>query len=62
MTEHPFDPDVMVSLMSQLLELPIAPEYRPGVIANLTRNAEIAQIVMEFPLPDDIEIAPVFQP
>lgn len=52
----------LVDRMSELLELPIAPEYRPGVIANLERTATIAQLVMEFPLSDDLEMAPVFQP
>lgn len=45
-----------------LLELPIAPEYRPGVIANLERTAAIAQLVLEFPLPDELEPAPIFLP
>ncbi|NJO39117.1 MAG: DUF4089 domain-containing protein [Cyanobacteria bacterium CRU_2_1] len=62
MTEKPFDPAELVDLMSEFLDLPIAPEYRPGVIANLARTAAIAQLVMEFPIPDDIEIAPIFQP
>ncbi|MBF2001518.1 MAG: DUF4089 domain-containing protein [Synechococcales cyanobacterium C42_A2020_086] len=52
----------LVDLMAELLQLPIAPDYRPGVIANLQRTADIAQLVMEFPLPEEIEIAPVFDP
>ncbi|MBF2048746.1 MAG: DUF4089 domain-containing protein [Leptolyngbya sp. IPPAS B-1204] len=52
----------LVDLMAQLLQLPIDPEHRPGVIANLGRTAEIAQLVMEFPLPDEIEAAPLFEP
>lgn len=52
----------LVDLMAVFLELPIDPEYRPGVIANLERTATIAQLVMEFPIPDNIEAAPTFQP
>jgi hypothetical protein len=52
----------LVDLLAEILELPLQPEHRPGVIANLARTAEIAQLVMEFPLPDGIEVAPVFEP
>ena len=56
------DIPALVDLMSQLLDLPIDPDHRPGVIANLERTASIAQLVLNFPLPDEIEVAPVFQP
>ena len=62
MTEKPFDPADYVEQTAQLLDLPIAPEYRPGVVENFARIAAIATLVMEFPLPDDIEPAPVFEP
>jgi hypothetical protein len=62
MTDISVDPAELVDLMAQLLELPLDPEHRPGVVANFARTAAIAQLVMEFPLPDDIEIAPIFQP
>jgi hypothetical protein len=51
-----------VDAASILLDLPIALEYRTGVIANLERNAAIAQRVLEFPLPDNLEPAPLFLP
>jgi hypothetical protein len=44
------------------LALPIAPEHRPGVLANLERLAALAALVMEFPLRDETEAAPVFRP
>lgn len=62
MTEKPFEPADYVEHTAQLLDLPIAPEYRPGVVENFARIAAIATLVMEFPLPDDIEPAPVFEP
>lgn len=54
--------ETLVDLMSQLIDLPIAPEFRPGVIANLARTQQIAKLVMEFPIPDEIEAAPIFLP
>ncbi len=42
------------------LELPLAEAHRPGVIQNLERIRDMARSVMEFPLPEEIEPAPVF--
>lgn len=61
-TNRELDSAALVDQMALLLELPIHPDYRPGVIANLERTATIAQLVMEFPLPDTLEAAPTFQP
>lgn len=52
----------LVDQMANFLDLLIDPAYRPGVIANLERTATIAQLVMQFPLPDSVEAAPTFQP
>ena len=51
-----------VDRTSELINLPIKPEHRPGVVVNFERIAAIAQLVTEFPLPPEIEAAPVFQP
>ncbi|HEY9852183.1 MAG TPA: DUF4089 domain-containing protein [Leptolyngbyaceae cyanobacterium] len=51
-----------VDRVANLIELPIDPEYRPGVVTNMTRIAQVAQLVNEFPLPEDIEAATVFEP
>jgi hypothetical protein len=51
-----------VDAAAELLNLPIDPEYRPGVIANLELIAEIARLVTEFPLAEEVEPAPVFHP
>lgn len=48
--------------MSQILDLPIPDDCRPGVLDNLNRTMAIAQLVLEFPLPVEIEVAPTFQP
>ncbi len=42
--------------------LAIDPAWRPSVLANLRRNAEIARLFLEFPLDDGEEPAPVFAP
>lgn len=51
-----------VDRMANLINLPIDPEYRAGVVANMTRIAQVAQLVNEFPLPEQIEAATVFEP
>jgi hypothetical protein len=40
----------------------IAPEHRPGVIVNFQRTAEVARLVTDFAIPDDIESAAIFRP
>ncbi|MBD3880814.1 DUF4089 domain-containing protein [Phormidium tenue FACHB-886] len=62
MTDPSIDAATLVDLMAQLLDLELDSAHRPGVITNLERTAAIAKLVMEFPLPDEIEVAPVFQP
>ena len=51
-----------VDQMAALVDLPLHPEHRPGVVENFSRIAAIAQLVMEFPLPETVEAAPVFEP
>lgn len=51
-----------VEQTAQLLDLPLAPEHRDGVVENFATIAAIATLVTEFPLPEDIELAPVFEP
>lgn len=53
---------VYVEQTAQLLGIKIPEEYQEGVVENMTQLSAIAQQVMEFPLPPNIEIAPVFKP
>ncbi|MFP5273762.1 DUF4089 domain-containing protein [Coleofasciculus sp.] len=62
MTKETFDVSEYVDRMAELIDLPIDPEYRPSVVDNITRIAAIAQLVNDFPLPDTIEAAPIFEP
>ena len=51
-----------VDRTAELIYLPLDPEHRPGVVVNFERIAQIAQLVTEFPLPPEVEAAPVFEP
>lgn len=51
-----------VEIMSEGVGLPIPAEYRESVIANMERIHTVAQLVLEFPLSEEIEAAPVFEP
>jgi len=62
MNDHDLDFGTLVDQMAGLMELPLQPEHRPGVVDNFARIQAIAQLVMEFPLPEEIEAAPVFEP
>ena len=54
--------DDYIEQMSAMLDLPIDPEYRPSVVKNFASICAIATLVTDFPLPEDIEAAPVFEP
>ena len=62
MADQPFDAEAYVDAAAALIGLTIDPAHRPGVVANLERIAQMAALVMEFPLPDEAEPAPVFRP
>jgi Protein of unknown function (DUF4089) len=51
-----------VDNMALLLDLQLKDEYRDGVVANFERIKAIANLVNEFPLPKEIEVAPIFEP
>ena len=44
------------------IDLPIAAEHRTAVVQAMEVVAAAGQLVMEFPLPDNVEAAPVFAP
>ncbi|MEH2401473.1 DUF4089 domain-containing protein [Nostoc sp.] len=51
-----------VDQMALLLDLQLKNEYRDGVVANFERIRAIANLVNEFPLAEEIEAAPIFEP
>jgi len=62
LADCPFDAESYVDAAAALIGLPLDPAHRPGVILNIERIAEMAALVMAFPLPDETEPAPVFLP
>lgn len=62
MAERSFDARAYVEAAAQLVGLSLDPTYLPGVILNVERIAQMAGLVMDFPLPDDTEPAPAFIP
>lgn len=51
-----------VEKTAQIIDLPLDPEYQLSVVDNFAKIAAIATLVLEFPLPEEIEPAPVFKP
>ncbi|MGJ3250922.1 MAG: DUF4089 domain-containing protein [Elainellaceae cyanobacterium] len=62
MSEFPRHVEQYVDAAAHLVGLSIAPEYRSGVVENVETLVAIAQSVMEFSLPADLEAAPSFYP
>lgn len=56
------DPTQYIDQMAQLLNLSLALDNRADVIENFARIQAIVQPVLDFPLPQVIEVAPVFRP
>ncbi len=57
-----FDPEAVIDAMAPLLGLDVRAEDRAGVASNLAIAAAMAALVLEPPLGDHAEPAPVFQP
>lgn len=62
MTDRSFDAETYVDAAAALIGLPLDSAHRPGVVLNVQRIAEMAALVMAFPLPEETEPAPVFRP
>jgi hypothetical protein len=57
----PADPlDGLIDAAARLLALPVEPEWRAAIRANLEVNLRMASFVAEFALPDETEPAPIF--
>jgi hypothetical protein len=53
--------DNLIAAAANTLDLKIDPAWQSAILANLHVIFRHASIVTEFPLPDDIEPAPVFK-
>ena len=51
-----------VEALAALVGLSIAPADRAAVAKQLAGLLGVARLITEFPLPDDVEPAPVFRP
>ena len=52
--------DNYIDAVAAALALPIEPQWKPAVRANLEVSLRLARLVDEFTLPDEIEPASVF--
>jgi hypothetical protein len=62
MENQTFNTQEYITQTSLLLNLKINQEYQQGVIKNFENIKNIAELVNNFPLPEEIEIAPIFEP
>jgi hypothetical protein len=54
------DLDALAAAGARLLGIPVAPEWRAPIRANLRVSLTLARLVDGFPLPDEAEPASVF--
>jgi hypothetical protein len=52
--------DGFIDAAARVLALPVEPQWRAAIKANLETNLRLAAFVAEFALPDETEPAPVF--
>ncbi|CAN5400135.1 DUF4089 domain-containing protein [soil metagenome] len=58
----PTDPlDIYIDAVSEALALTIEAAWKPAVRANLDVTLKMARMVQEFPLPDEIEPASIYE-
>jgi hypothetical protein len=61
MSKSEFDAEAHVRHMEAVMGLEIRPEWRAGVVSNVATAARMAALVADFPLPDEVEPAGVFE-
>jgi len=61
MSEIPADLDAYIDAGTAALGIPVRPEWRDAVRMNLALSFSLGRLVLEFPLPDEAEPAPVFR-
>lgn len=62
MSTDPTQFDALIDAGTALLRIPVDPAWRPAIRLHLGISLTHAATVLDFPLPDDAEPAPVFQP
>ena len=61
MSDLPGDLDAFIDAGTAALGIPLRGEWRDAVRLNLGVSFNLGRLVLEFPLPDDAEPAPVFR-
>jgi hypothetical protein len=59
--QQPQDLDTLIDASAAALGIAIAPEWKPGIAANLAAALSAAAMQAEFDLPDEAEPAPTFE-
>lgn len=57
-----FDAKAHVAHMEKVLDLTIEDDWRLLVVANMAATEKAADLLLGFPLDDEVEAAPVFVP
>ena len=60
MSQQQADMAAVVEAQALAIGLPLDPAHLPGTIQNFSLIAMMAQAVMSFPMPPEVEPAPVF--
>ncbi len=55
------DLDLYIDAAARALGIPVEPEWKPAIKANMQVTLRLAALVEEFVLPDEAEPAPVFE-
>lgn len=53
--------DTYIDAAAAILDLQIDPAWKPAVRANLDVSLKMSRLVQEFPLPDEIEPAGIYE-
>ena len=53
--------DNFIAAAAAALDLPLDPAWQPSIKANLEVSLRLANLVAEFPLPDEAEPAPIYK-
>jgi len=62
MSDVPFDAEALIDASLPLLDIALLPGARPVVKLHLETAQSLARLVLDFPLDDESEPAPVFTP
>ena len=62
MSSNAFDPEKLIDATAPLLGLDLAAASRATIALHLAVAARMAPLVVDFPLDDDAESAPVYTP